>query len=187
MQTDRLLRMVKRVPTANDRPPVATLDAVPVIPQPCHELGPDFGNLLRPEPTLGRLVGESIAWHRRRHDVERIVGRAAMRNRVRERPDNLRELGDGPRPTVRDDQRGGIRLRGALVNKVRVESVEHRLELVEFVQPAFLLPPVKTVPPVTDQIREIAQLGAIVPVGAIQLIGQPGVGQPRLEILEHGV
>ena len=39
----------------------------------------------------------------------------------------------------------------------------------------------------SDQVREIAQLGAIVPVGAIQLVWQPGVGQPSLEILEHGV
>ena len=73
------------------------------------------------------------------------------------------------------------------MNEVDVEIVNNGLELVELVQPALLFPPVELVTPVGDELRQIVELGAVVPVGALELIRESGPREPCPKILQHGI
>jgi hypothetical protein len=56
--------------------------------------------------------------------VERIGGGCAVRRWVRQRPDDLEELDDRARPTVRDDERQSIDMRRADVEEMDAEPVD---------------------------------------------------------------
>ena len=86
----------------------------------------------------------------------------------------LVELVHRPGPAVGEDDRGGAGVRAALVDEVDVESVDGGLEMVERVEPSFLVPPVEPRVPVLDQLAEVGQVGAIVPPDALELVGEPG-------------
>ena len=177
--------MVERVPAADDRAPVAALDAVALVAEPRHELRVHLGDLLGAEPRRPRLVREPVAGHGRRHHVERVLGAPAMGDGVGQGADDLRELGDRAGPAVGDHEGQGVGLGRALVDEVDVEIADDGLELVERVEPLLLLAPVELVAPVGDELGDVVELGSVVPPGAVELIGQPRHLEAAVQVVEH--
>ena len=187
VQPGDLLRVLEGVPPADDAAPVAALRAVALVSEPRHQLRVDVGDLLGAEARFARLVGETVAGHRRRHDVKRVGRVAAVRGRVGQRADHLQELGHRPGPPVGDDERQRILFGGALVDEVDVEPIDHGLILIQRVEAPLRRPPVELVAPVGDQVGHVAELRPVVPPDVLQLIGQAGARQPLAQIVEHGV
>ena len=89
-------------------PQVAALrDVVTVAEHVGHQLVPQARG--RPCPDgFARLGGEGVAGQRRDHDRERIFDAAAVRLGMGQRLDDLRELQEGVRPAVAEDDRPRI-------------------------------------------------------------------------------
>ena len=84
---------------------------------------------------LRRLAGEAVAGHRRQHQVERVLGAAAVRGRVGERADGLEQLDDRAGPAVGHDQRQRVLVRRPHVDEVDLDPVDLGRELRQRVQP----------------------------------------------------
>ena len=80
------------------------------------------------------LVGEAEAGQRRHDDVKGVLGLAAVGRRVLERTDQLQELEDGARPAMGENDRQGITVLRAHMQKVDPEAVDPGAELRECVQ-----------------------------------------------------
>ena len=63
------------------------------------------------------------------------------------------------------------------MHEMDLDAVDRRLELVELVQPPLLGAPVVLVAPVGDKLTEVGQVGAVVPVGAAELVRKPRASQ----------
>ena len=187
VQAGQARGVLARHPARHRRAPVRAVHAVARIAQPRHQGGPEVGHAAGVEAGPARLVREAVAGHCRNDDVEGIRRGAAVRNGINQRFDHLRVLVDRTGPAVEQQQRQRIRVRRALVDEVDVEAVDVRRELVETVQPRFLRPPVEAVAPVLDQLPQIGQAGAVVPVGILQLVRKADRVEPRLQVVEHGV
>src|SRR5204863_7460485 len=94
-----------------------------------------------PSPLVGRS-GKPVARKRGTNNMKRIPRIAAVRGWVGERPDQLHELDDRPRPAVGDDERKRIGLRRADMQKVNVRAVDSGGELRKLVQTRFVFAPV---------------------------------------------
>ena len=175
MQPDGCLGVVEGVPATNNAAPVSTLDAVLLVAEPRHERGVHLCDLLRTEPSRPRLVGKPVAWHRRCHDVERILRSAPVSHRVRQRSDDLGELSNRTRPAVRNDHRNGVGFGRALVNEVNVKVIDTRLELVKLIQLLLLRPPIEFLAPIGNKVGKVIELGAIVPPDAVKLVRKTGL------------
>ena len=90
---------------------VAALRDVAGVAEPLHELVPGLADADRAPAELGRLVGEAVAGDGRQHEVERVLGAAAVRGRVGEGADGLEQLDDRARPAVGHDQRQRVLVR----------------------------------------------------------------------------
>src|SRR3954454_12803087 len=86
------------------RSPVATLRAVPVVAQGCHQPGPRVGDAFHAPTRPGRLTAEAVASKRRADNVEGVVVAATMSPWVRQPVKDVQELHDGSGPSVRDDK-----------------------------------------------------------------------------------
>ena len=117
--------------------------------------------------------------------MEGVLGLATMSRRIGQRADHLLELHKRPRPTVDQHQRQGILVPGPLVDEVQVHAVDVGLEVRPSVESLLLGPPVVLGLPVPDEFLEIAEVGAIGPVGVRDPIGIPGQSQATAEILEQ--
>ena len=118
--------------------------------------------------------------------MEGVLGAAAVGHGIRERPDDLVELEDRARPSVGDHDGSGARLARALVNEVKIDVVDLRLVLVEGVEQPLLGTPVEGVAPVLAELAEIAELGAVDPVG-LDLVGKTRAREALAQVFEHGV
>ena len=101
-----------------------------------------------------------------------------------ERDDDLLVLHDRARPPVEQQQRHGARRLRSLMNEMDLDPVDRRFELVELVQPPLLGPPVVLVAPVDDKLTEVGQVGAVVPIGAGELVGKPRASQALLQVCQ---
>ena len=102
--------------------------------------------------------------HRRQDEVERVLRPCAMRDGIRERADGLEQLEHRAGPTMRHDQRQGVRVTRADVDEVNVEPVDLGHELRERVQLRFCLSPVVLGAPVADELLQFRELYALRPV-----------------------
>ena len=166
------------------RPPVSALRDVARVPQPLHEDVPRAADALQPPARLGRSRREAEARQRRNHDVEGVLGPAAVLRRIGERTDELDLLEDRARPAVRDDQRQRVRVAGADVDEVDVDAVDVRHELREGVQLRLGLAPVVVRAPVADELLELRQLRALRLIGDRFLVGPAGRREAPAEVGE---
>jgi hypothetical protein len=90
---------------------VAALRDVAVVAEAAHQLCPRLRDAADVPAGLGRLAGEAVARYGRHHEVEGVLGGAAVRDRVGERADHPEHLEDRAWPAVRDDQRQSGRVR----------------------------------------------------------------------------
>src|SRR5688572_12051328 len=104
----------------DDRAPVSPLRDIALVSQTSHELVPRAAHPLRIPASIGGPLRESIAWHRGNDDIERVLGRAAMRSGIGQRLDRFYTLQDRARPSVRDQQRHGVRMLRADMDEMDV-------------------------------------------------------------------
>ena len=71
------------------------------------------------------------------------------------------------------------------MDEMDAQPVDVGGELVEGVEVSFLFTPVVLGEPVLHQLAQIAELGAVVPVGAVELIGETGIDESLAEIVEN--
>jgi hypothetical protein len=111
--------------------------------------------------------------------VERVVRVVAERARVREPGDDVVVLEVRAGPPVRQDEGQRCRSDARLVHEVQTETLEAgRVDLGamlrERVEHVLARPPVEPVGPVAHQLLEVAELGAVVPTRAVDLVGPAG-------------
>ena len=121
---------------------VAALGDVTGVAEMAHQLRPGARDAPGIPADLGRLCGEAVAEQGGQHEVERVLGASAVSGRVGERTDGLEQLDDRARPSVRDDQRQRVLVRGLDVDEVEVHRVDLGLELREGVQSRLTRAPV---------------------------------------------
>jgi hypothetical protein len=73
------------------------------------------------------------------------------------------------------------------MDEVHVQTVNGRPELREPVQRALGGPPVEGALPGGEQVLEVAEVGAVIPGSPGQLVGPPGAGDARPEVIEGRV
>src|SRR5712692_7420168 len=117
--------------------------------------------------------------------MERGRAIAAVSDRVAQRADDLGELRHRPRPPVRHDERQRVGLGRADVDEVNALAVDRRGELREAVELCLGRPPVVAVAPVAAQLLQVAELGAVVPTRAVDLVREAGLSQARPQVVEH--
>ena len=131
-----------------------------------------------------RLGRESIAGHRRNHDVERVLGFAAVRRGVAERADHVEHLDHRAGPPVGDDQGQRVLVRRPDVDEVDVESVDLGQELRERVQPRLEPAEVVVVAPVSDELPHSRQGHALRLIGDGLLLGETRRRQASAQVVE---
>src|SRR4029077_14298190 len=101
-----------------------------------------------------------------------------------ERADDLHELHDRSRPSVRENDRQRVPVRGAHVNEVKAEPVDLGAVLWEGVEASLEPAPVVLVAPVGDQPLSLLEGYALRPVTYGFPLRPPRGRQPKLEIVE---
>ena len=152
---------------------VAALGDVAGVAEAAHQLRPGARDAAGVPAGLDvGSRGEAVAGQRRQHQVERVLGRAAVRGRVGERADDPEQLDHRAGPAVRDDQRQRVRVRRPDVDEVDVHPVDLGRELRQRVQPRLARAPVVIGRPVAGELLDRRQLHALRPVFD-QLLGGP--------------
>jgi hypothetical protein len=151
---------------------IAALGDIAGVAEATHQLRPRLGGAAGVPADLGRLAGEAVAGQGRQHQVERVLGAAAMGGRVGERPDGAEQLDDRAGPAVRHDQRQRVRVRRLHVKEVDVHLVDLGRELRQRVQLRLDPPEVVVGRPVAGELLHRRQLHALRPIGD-QLPGGP--------------
>ena len=90
---------------------VAALGDVAGVAEAVHQLRPRLRDAAGVPADLGRLAGKAVAGYGRQHEVERILGAAAVRGRVGQRADDLEQLDDRAGPAMRHNQRQRVACR----------------------------------------------------------------------------
>ena len=104
--------------------------------------------------------------------MEGILGAAAVRGRVRQRPDGVEQLDHGAGPAVGHDQRQRVLVRRPDVDEVDVHAIDLADELRQRVQARLDPPEVVLVQPVTRERLQRLQLDTLRPVGD-ELLARP--------------
>src|SRR5213078_3869431 len=94
-----------------------------------HELGPGPCGPAQVPAHLDRLARETVPGQGGQHEVEGILGAAAVRGRVRQRADGVDHLHDGAGPAVGHDQRQRVVVGRLDVDEVDVHAVDLGREL----------------------------------------------------------
>src|SRR5690349_21172908 len=131
-----------------------------------------------------RLAGECDARERRNDDSERVLRPSPVPGGVAERADELHELPDRSRPSVRENDRQRVPVRGAHVDEVNAEPVDLGAVLWEGVEASLEPVPVVLVAPVSDQRLSLLEGYALRPVTDGFPLRPPRGRQPKLEIVE---
>src|ERR671910_43497 len=136
----------------NDLPaPIAALGDVAVVSQALHQLRPGTRDVLRAPAGAGWLAGESVARHRRNHQMESVRCARAMCRRIGQGIDDLQLLDDRAGPSVRDDERQRILMVRTNVNEMDVQPVDLGDEVREGLQLLLALAPVVLFRPIARE------------------------------------
>ena len=115
---------------------VAPLGDVARVAEAVHQLRPRAGDAAGLPAELGRLAREAVARQGRQHQVECVLGGAAVRGRVGQRADGLEQLDDRAGPAMRHDQRQRVLMPRPDVDEVDLDPVDLGRELRQRVQSA---------------------------------------------------
>ena len=151
---------------------VASLGDVARVAEAAHQLRPRASDAAGLPAELGRLAREAVAGQGRQHQVECVLGGAAVSGRVGQRADGLQQLDDRAGPAVRHDQRQRILMPRPDVDEVDLDPVDLGRELRQRVQPRLGLAPVVLGRPVAGERLERRQPHALGAVGN-ELFGRP--------------
>ena len=151
---------------------VAPLGDVARVAEAIHQLRPRAGDAAGVPAELGRLAREAVARQGRQHQVECVLGGAAVRGRVGQGTDGLEQLDDRAGPAVRHDQRQRVLMPGPDVDEVDLHPVDLGRELRQRVQSCLALAPVVLGRPVAGELPQRRQLHALRPI-LDELLGGP--------------
>ncbi len=144
---------------------VAALGDVARVAEAVHQLRPRVRDAAVLPAELGRLAREAVAGQGRQHQVECVLGGAAVRGRVGQRADGLQQLDDRAGPAVRHDQRQRILVPRPDVDEVDLDPVDLGRELRQRVQSRLAPAPVVLGRPVAGERLQRRQLHALRAVG----------------------
>ena len=151
---------------------VAPLGDVARVAEAGHQLRPRACDAAVLPAELGRLAGEAVAGQGRQHEVECVLGGAAVSGRVGQRADGVEQLDDRAGPAVGHDQRQRVLMPRLDVDEVDLDPVDLGRELRQRVQSRLDLAPVVVGRPVAGerlQRRQLHALGAVID----ELLGRP--------------
>ena len=151
---------------------VAALGDVAGVAEALHQLRPGACDAAGLPAELGRLAREAVARQGRQHQVECVLGVAAVRGRVGERADGLEQLDDRAGPAMRHDQRQRVLMPRPDVDEVDLDPVDLGRELRQRVQSRLALAPVVLGRPVAGERLQRRQLHALRSV-CDELLGGP--------------
>jgi hypothetical protein len=143
---------------------VAALGDVARVVEAVHQLRPRACDAAGLPAELGRLARKAVAGQGRQHQVEGVLGGAAVSGRVGQRADGVEELDDRAGPAMRHDQRHRVLMPRPDVDEVDLDPVDLGRELRQRVQSRLALAPVVVGRPVAAerlQRRQLPALGAV--------------------------
>ena len=155
---------------------VAALGDVAGVAEAVHQLRPRACGTAGVPTELGRLTGEPITGQGRQHQVEGVLGGAAVSGRVGQRADGLEQLDDRAGPAMRHDQRQRVLMPGPDVDEVDLDPVDLGRELRQRVQSCLARAPVVLGRPVAGELPQRRQLHALRPI-LDELPGGPARGR----------
>ena len=185
MDADQALGRLAAHRVGDARAHVAALGHVARVAETAHELGPGPRGSAQVPADLGRLGGEAVPGQGREHEVEGVLGAAAVRRRIRERADGVEHLDHGAGPAVGHDQRQGVLVLRAHVDEVDVHAVDLGDELREGIEPLLDPPEVVLVLPVARQRLRRRELDALRAVGGKLLARPAGRGEASSEVVDR--
>ena len=151
---------------------VTALRDVARVAQPLHQRRPRARDAAGIPAELGRRAGEAVAGQGRQHQVEGVLGAAAVRRRVGERADGVEQLDDRAGPAVGHDQRQCVLVPRPDVDEVDLDAVDLGGELRQGVQPRLAPAPVVLARPVAGELQQHRPLHPLRSVGH-ELLGGP--------------
>src|SRR4029077_13532131 len=128
---------------------------------------------------------ESEAWERRHDDMERVLRPSPVARGIAERADDLHELYDRSRPSVRENDRQRVLLRGPHVDEMNANPVDLRPVLREGVDARLKAAPVILVAPVGNERLSLLEGDALRPVSDGFPLRPPRGCQSTLEIVQR--
>src|SRR5207244_11812113 len=150
---------------------------------PC--LRPGAGDPRHGPARLKRLVGEAKAWERRHDDMERVLRPSPVAGGIAEWADDLHELHDRSRPSVRENDRQRVLLRGAHVDEMNANPVDLGPVLREGVDASLKAAPVILVAPVSNERLSLLEGDALRPIADGFPLRPPRGRQSPLEIVRR--
>src|SRR5580704_1082466 len=166
------------------RPPIASLRYPALVAKAWHQRRPSAGYPVHVPARLDRLVGEGKAWERRHDHMERVLRPSPVAGGIAERADDLHELNDRSRPSVRENDRQRVLLRGTHMDEMNANPVNLGAVLWEGVEASLEPVPVVLVAPVSDQRLSLLEGYALRPVTDGFPLRPPRGRQPKLETVE---
>src|SRR6476646_1584162 len=167
------------------RPPIASLRHPALVAKAWHQRRPGAGDSVHVPARLDWLVREAKAWERRHDDMERVLRPSPVADGIAERPDDLHELHDRSRPSVRENDRQRVLLRGAHVDEMNANPVDLGAVLREGVDARLKAAPVILVAPVGDERLRLLEGDALRPVADGFPLRPPRGHQSTLEIVDR--
>src|SRR4029077_19145255 len=120
-------------------------------------------------------------------DMERVFCLSPVAGGIAERADDLHELHDRSRPSVRENDRQRVLLRGAHVDEMNANPVDLGPVLREGVDASFKAAPVILVTPVSNERLSLLEGDALRPVADGFPLRPPRGRQSTLEIIDRAL
>src|SRR5580700_10093224 len=116
--------------------------------------------------------------------MERVLRPSPEAGGIAERADDLHELHDRSRPSVRENDRQRVLLRGAHVDKMNAQPVDLSPVLREGIYASLKAAPVIVIAPVGHERLRLLERNALRPVADGFPLRPPRRGQSTLEIVD---
>ena len=172
----------------DDGAPVAAGRGEFFVVEAGHELHPQLSHARRAHAGAAQRLGETIARQGGHDDIEGIRGIAAMRRRIRQRPDRVLPVPERPRPAVSEDERHRFHAGRPLalcMDEVDGHAVDDGPELREAVDGGLLGAPIVVVGPVLDHGLKPAALDPVGPLVVAEIVSPARAAQATTYVLEQ--
>src|SRR5580658_5483544 len=173
---------------SNESAPITTLSReLRVAENVAHQRDPQIRRAPPIDSGSGKRRRKAEARKGRNNHIERVGGIAAERCRVGQRTNHLVQIPEGPRPSVRENQRDRLRTLAWLVDEMNGNAVDGGAVMREAIDFGLVLAPVIVVAPVSDYLFEVGSIGAVRPVFVGEIDWVTDTLEALLEIGQDGI